>query len=117
MSTSPNSHLFIKTVFLGGLLAALVYLFHPGVGQFTLLINGQPVAEPLFRLAAIPASLIVMAFIVVLAILATLGVGIMLFMGTLGFGLLAVLLIAPYFWPVLMIFCLIILIMSSGEKS
>ena len=113
--SSKRNHLFLKTVILGTLIAALVYLFHPGVGQFSLLINGQPVAEPLFRLAAIPALLLVMAFIGVLAALAMLGVGMMIFMGTVGFALLSLLIVAPYFWPVLLIFCLIILIMASGN--
>lgn len=115
MSAQPNRHLFLKTVILGSLLAALVYLFHPGVGQFSLLINGQPVAEPLFRLAAIPALLLVMALIGVLAVLAMLGVGMLIFMGAVGFALLGLLIIAPYFWPVLLLFCLLILVMSSGN--
>ncbi|OAI16350.1 hypothetical protein A1359_08390 [Methylomonas lenta] len=117
MSTKPNHHLLLKTLILGGLIAALVYLFHPGVGQFSLLINGQPVAEPLFRLAAIPALLLVMLFIGVLSVLAMLGVGMFIFMGVLGFSLLSILIIAPYFWPVLLVFLVIVLIMSSGGSK
>jgi hypothetical protein len=117
MSTKPNHHLLLKTLILGGLIAALVYLFHPGVGQFSLLINGQPVAEPLFRLAAIPALLLVMLFIGVLSVLAVLGVGMFIFMGVLGFSLLSILIIAPYFWPVLLVFLVIVLIMSSGGSK
>ncbi|MDD2738463.1 MAG: hypothetical protein PHR94_05985 [Methylomonas lenta] len=117
MSTKPNHHLLLKTLILGGLIAALVYLFHPGVGQFSLLINGQPVAEPLFRLAAIPALLLVMLFIGILSVLAALGVGMFIFMGVLGFSLLSILIIAPYFWPVLLVFLVIVLIMSSGGSK
>jgi hypothetical protein len=92
----------------------LLYLFHPSVGQFTLLVNGQPVTEPLFRLAAVPALLVVILFIGVLSVLAMLGVGMFLFLGALGIALLSMLFIAPYFWPILLMFCLIISIMSSG---
>ena len=63
MPTPKNRPLILQILLLGGLIAALIYLFHPGVGQFSLLINGQPVAEPLFRLAAIPVLLLVMAFV------------------------------------------------------
>lgn len=117
MSAKPNHHLFLKTLILGGLIAALIYLFHPGVGQFSLLINGQPVAEPLFRLAAIPALLLVMLFVGVLSVLAMFGVGMFIFMGALGFALLSILIIAPYFWPVLLVFFMIVLIMSSGDSQ
>lgn len=78
-----NHHLILKTVILGGVIAVLVYLFHPGVGQFSLLINGEPVAEPLFRLAALPAFLLALLFMGVLAVLAMLGVGMFIFMAAL----------------------------------
>jgi hypothetical protein len=117
MATKFKRHLFVKTVVLGGILASLLYLFHPGVGSFAVSYNGQPVAEPLFRLAAIPAVLLALALMGVLAFLAVLGVGMMLFMAMLGFAMLTVLIIAPYFWPVLLLFCLIILIMSLGNNQ
>jgi len=110
-----NHHLILKTVILGGVIAVLVYLFHPGVGQFSLLINGEPVAEPLFRLAALPAFLLVLLFMGVLAVLAMLGVGMFIFMAALAFALLGVLLIAPYFWPMMIMICLIVLVMSASE--
>lgn len=109
-----NKHLILKTIILGGLVAMLVYLFHPGVGQFSLLINGEPVAEPLFRLAAIPAFLLVILIFGVLTVLAMLGVGMFLFMAALAVALLGILVFAPYFWPVMIIILLIILIMSVG---
>lgn len=114
MSTQPNHHLLLKTLILGGLIATLFYLFHPDVGQFSLLINGQPVAEPFFRLAALPAMLLVMLFVGILSVLAMLGVGMFIFIGALSFALLSLLIIAPYFWPVLLVFFTIVLIMSSG---
>lgn len=114
---TKNKHLILKTVILGGLMAVLIYWFHPGVGQFSLIINGEPVAEPLFRLAAIPAFLLVILFIGILTVLAMLGVGMFMFMTALAFSLLAILLIAPYFWPVMVMFCLIILIMSASSSK
>lgn len=116
MATHNNAHLLLKILLLGSVLAALVYLFHPDVGQFNLLINGRPVAEPLFRLAAIPALLLVMLFIGILSVLAMLGVGMLMFMGVLGFALLGILLIAPYFWPVLLLFLVLILILSPSGR-
>lgn len=113
MSRQQNKRLAVKIITLGGVIATLLYLFHPSVGQFTLLVNGQPV-EPLFRLAAVPALFVVILFIGVLSVLAMLGVGMFLFMGALGIALLSVLFIAPYFWPIWLMFCLIISIMSSG---
>ena len=117
MSAKPNHHLLLKILILGGLVATLIYLFHPGVGQFSLLINGRPVAEPVFRLAAIPAVLLVMLFIGILSVLAMFGVGMFIFMGALGFALLSIIIIAPYFWPVLLVLFMIVLIMSSGGSQ
>ncbi len=117
MLQSKNKHLILKTLVLGGLIAALVYLFHPGVGQFSLLINGEPVAEPLFRLAAIPAFLLTLLLIGILAIMAMLGVGMIIFIAATAFALMGVLVFAPYAWPVLSIFFLIILVMSAGNSN
>ncbi len=116
MAANNNAQLLLKILLLGGVLAALVYLFHPDVGQFNLLINGQPVAEPLFRLAAIPALLLVMLFIGILSVLAMLGVGMLMFMGVFGFALLGILIVAPYFWPVLLLFLVLILILSPSSR-
>lgn len=116
MAANNNTHLLLKILLLGGLLAALVYLFHPDVRQFSLSFNGQPVAEPLFRLAAIPVLLLVILFIGILSALAMLGVGMLMFLGVLGFSLLGILVIAPYFWPVLLLFLVLILIMSPSRR-
>lgn len=118
MTSKPkNTHLMLKTVIIGGVVAVLVYLFHPGVGQFSLLINGEPVAEPWFRLAAVPAVLLTMLFIGILAFMAMLGVGMMMFMVAMIFALLGILLFAPYVWPVLILFFLIIFVMSAGNSK
>lgn len=116
MAVNSNSHLVVKILLLGGVLAALVYLFHPDVGQFNLTINGQPVAEPWFRLAAVPALLLVLLLMGTLSVLAMLGVGMLMFVSALGFALLGVLLVAPYFWPVLLLFLLLILILSPKNR-
>jgi hypothetical protein len=117
MTEQQNSHLILKILVIGGLIAALVYLFHPGIGQFSLVINGQPVAEPLVRFAAIPALLIVTLFTAVLMLLAFFGVGLFIFLAALVFFGLGVFIVAPYFWPVLVIIFLIILFMSFGDNK
>ena len=61
MSQQRNNHLFLKILVLGGLIASLLYFFHPGVGQFSLVINGEPVADPLIRFAAVPTLLITLS--------------------------------------------------------
>lgn len=101
---------------LGGLIATLVYFFHPDVGQFSLVINGEPIANPIFQFAAIPAFLIVMLFTAVLMFLAFLGVGMFIFMAACIFIMLCILIIAPYFWPILLIIFLVILVISFGNK-
>lgn len=117
MSVHKSSNFILKILVLGGLVAALIYLFHPGVGQLSLIINGEPVANPLIRFAAIPTMLIAMLFVGVLMMLAFLGVGMFIFMGALVFVMLGVMVIAPYFWPVLVIIFLIILLMSFGNAT
>jgi hypothetical protein len=117
MPENQNNHLILKTLVIGGLIATLVYFFHPGVGQFSLIINGSPVAEPILGFAAFPALLTVMFFTAMLMVLAFLGVGMVLFLAALGFTLLGVFIIAPYVWPMLAIIFLIIVIMSVDKKS
>ena len=73
MSPLKNNHLMFKTLIIGGFIAVLVYIFHPGVGQLSLSINGEPVADPLIRLAAIPTLLLTMVFTGILMVLAFLG--------------------------------------------
>ncbi|MFZ2169341.1 MAG: hypothetical protein WAW61_06830 [Methylococcaceae bacterium] len=112
MTQKQSNNLILKILVIGALIAALVYFFHPGVGQFSLIIDGQPVADPLIRFAAIPAFLIVMVFTAVLMLLAFLGVGMFLFIAALVFVMLGIFIVAPYFWPMLAIIFLLILLMS-----
>jgi hypothetical protein len=114
MPQAQKSH-FIGKIIISILIAALVYFFHPGVGQFGLIINGEPVADPLIRLAALPTLIVALLFTVVLIILAFLGVG--MFIGGLGLILLGIFFLAPYFWPILVIITLIILVMSFGSTD
>lgn len=117
MPIRTHSHLSLKIIALGGIVAALLYLLHPGVGQLEILINGQPIAEPLFRLPALLVLLVAMLLVGGLSVLALFGVGMMVFFAALGFAMAGILLIAPYFWPVLLLFCMIIVIMSSGANT
>jgi len=119
MSQQQNNNLILQTLVIGGFIAALVYFFHPGVGSFSLIINGEPVANPLIRFAAFPTLLIAMLFTSVLMFIAFLGVSMFMFVGALVFVILGVFIIAPYFWPMLVIIFLIILFMSfdNDKKS
>lgn len=117
MSQQQNSKLILKILVIGGFIGALVYFFHPGVGEFSLIINGEPVADPLIRFAAIPAFLTVMSFTAILMFLAFLGVGMFMFMTALVFGILGIFLVAPYFWPILAVIFLVILIMSFDNNK
>ncbi len=117
MSKQHNNHLILKVLIIGGLITILVYLFHPGVGQFSLIINGEPVADPLVRFAAIPTLLIAMLFTGMLMFVAFLGVGMFMFIAALAFIMLGVFIVAPYFWPMLMIIFLVIALMSFGNTK
>jgi hypothetical protein len=117
MNRNRSKHLIIKLLAIGLLIAGLSYVLHPGLGQFSLMINGQPVADPLVRLAAIPTLLLAMLFTGLLVLLAFLGVGMMLFLGALLFVVLGIFIIAPYLWPVLAIIFLVVLLMSLGRDK
>ncbi len=116
MTQNKNSHLILKILVIGGLIAALVYFFHPAVGQLSLVINGEPVSNPLFEFAAIPALLIVILFTAILMFLAFLGVGMFMFMVACVFTMLGVFLVAPYLWPALVIIFLVVFVMSIGKE-
>lgn len=60
MQPKHNKKLIIKVLVVGAIIAILSYLFHPGVGQLSVMLNGEPVAEPLVRFAAIPTFLLIM---------------------------------------------------------
>ncbi len=113
----PQSHLIAKIVFIGVLIAILIYLFHPGVGQMSLIINGEPVTEPLVPFAALTTVLLVLGITAVLGLLMFFGVGLLMFIGALFFALFGIVLVAPYFWPVLVIIFLVIGLMSIGSSN
>ena len=117
MKRNTNNHLIIKLLTIGLLIAGLSYFLHPGLGQFSLTINGEPVADPLARLAAIPTLLMALFFIGLLAILAFLGVGMMMFLGALLFVVAGIFIMAPYLWPVLAVILLVVLLMSLGRDK
>ena len=104
MAQQKNNNLILKTLVIGGLIAVLVYSFHPGVGQFSLSINGEPVADPLTRFAAIPTMLIAMFFTSILIVIAFLSVGMFIFMAAFVFVILGIFMVAPYSWPMVVIF-------------
>ncbi len=112
-----NIQLIIKILLTGILIAALIYFFHPATSQFSIVINGEPVADPLARLAVIPSILAVLFFTGILIILAFLGAGMMMFFGILSFILLSIFFIAPFSWPLLLIIFLMILLMSPCDNN
>ena len=115
MKSQPNNRLIAKVIIIGLAIAVLSYLFHPEAGQFYVTINGQPIADPLIQFAAIPTFLVFVGLTVILAALLLLGVGLLMFLGVSFAALLACALIAPYFWPVLLIIFLVIAIMSINH--
>ena len=117
MSVQKSNNLILKILVLGVLVTGLMYLFHPGVGEFSLMINGAPVSDSLILFAAIPTILITLLFIGILILLVFLGVGVFIFMGVLAFFMLGLIVIAPYFWPVLVVIFLVILLMSLGNRQ
>jgi hypothetical protein len=112
MEKKPNNKLIAKILFIGVFIAILSYLFHPEIGQLSVMMNGEPVAEPLVRFAAIPTFLAVMGLAVTLTILLFMGIGMFMFLGAMFFALMLCFIMAPYFWPMLVIIFLIIALMS-----
>ena len=112
MEQQGNHNLLIKVLIVGLVIAIFSYLFHPDVGQFGLMINGEPVADPLVRFAAVPTFLVVMLITGVLMVLLFLGVGALLFMAATFIALLGIAIAVPFFWPILLIIFLIIALMS-----
>jgi hypothetical protein len=116
MEQQGNHNLLIKLlvvlVVVGLVIAIFSYLFHPDVGQFSIMMNGTPVADPLVRFAAIPTFLVVMLITGVLMVLLFLGVGVFIFMVATFIALLGIAIVVPFFWPILLIIFLIIALMS-----
>ncbi|MDD5320131.1 MAG: hypothetical protein PHD43_05865 [Methylococcales bacterium] len=118
MQHKRNKKLITNVLIVGIVIAILSYLFHPGVGQFSVMLNGEPVADPLVRFAAIPTLLIIMAITGFLITLLFIGIGMFMFLGAIFVALAIIAIMAPYFWPVLIIIFLIIGLMafSHGDK-
>jgi hypothetical protein len=117
MQGKRNKMLIAKVLVIGAVIAVFSYLFHPEVGQVSVIVNGQPVADPIVRLAAVPTFLVMLGLAVVLAILLFMGIGVFMFFGALFFVLMLCFVMAPYLWPVLVIVFLIIALMSIGQEK
>jgi hypothetical protein len=117
MVPKHNTKLITKVLIVGAVIAVLSYLFHPEVGQLSVMVNGQPIADPLVRLAAIPTFLVVIGLTVTLMILLFMGIGVFMFLGTIFVALMVCFIMAPYFWPVLAIIFLVIAVMSMGHEK
>ncbi|PPK75052.1 hypothetical protein B0F87_107296 [Methylobacter tundripaludum] len=117
MQQKRNKKLIVKVLIVGAVIAILSYLFHPGVGQLSVMLNGEPVAEPLVRFAAVPTFLLIMIVTGVLMVLLFLGVGVFMFLFAMCVALVGVFIMAPYFWPVLVIILLMITLMTMGNGN
>ena len=116
MKHQGNNKLIIKVLIVGLVIAILSYLFHPDIGQFSIIMNGEPVANPLVRFAAIPTFLVIMLITGILIVLLFLGVGVYLFMAATFIALLVIAIAVPFFWPILLIIFLIIALMSFSHN-
>ena len=116
MEHQHNTKLMTKVLIVGLLIAILSYLFHPDVGQFSIMMNGEPVADPLVRFAAIPTFLVIMLITGVLMVLLFLGAGVFMFMAAMFIALLGIAVAVPFFWPILLIIFLIIALMSFSHN-
>jgi hypothetical protein len=116
MKHQGNNKLIIKVLIVGLVIAILSYLFHPDIGQFNIMMNGEPVANPLVRFAAIPTFLVIMLITGVLIALLFLGVGVYLFMAAMFIAFLVIAIAVPFFWPILLIIFLIIVLMSFSHN-
>lgn len=101
----------------GVIIAVLSYVFYPGVGQFSVMINGEPVAEPLIRFAAVPTFLLIMMVTGVLMVLLFLGVGVLMFLGVMFVVLIGIFMMAPYVWPALIIILLAVALMTVSNDN
>lgn len=117
MKPAHSKKLIVKVLVLGVAIAILGYLFHPDVGQLAVSFNGEPVAQPLVRLAAIPAFLAMLLLTGLVVTLVFVGVGMLMLMTAVGFALLMAVVFMPYFWPILAIIFLVIAMMSVGHDD
>lgn len=112
MKAQGNHKLISKVLIIGLLIAIGSYFFHPEAGQFSLMWNGEPVAAPWLRFAALPTILVIMFITGLLMVLLFLGVGVFLFFGAVFFALLGLFIIVPFFWPVLLMMFLLMAALS-----
>ena len=112
-----NKNLIPKVLMVGAVIAILSYLFYPGVGQLSLMLNSEPVAEPLVRFAAVQTFLLIMVITGVLMVLLFLGVGVFVFLFAMIIALAVISIMAPYFWPLLVIVLLVIMLMALGNGN
>lgn len=104
--------LVVKVMVIGLLIATLSYLFHPDIAQFSLTMNGAPLAESTARFAALPTFLVILVLAAVMTLLFFLEIGFFILFGSFLLGFIVLAILAPYLWPVLVIIFLIIAIMS-----
>lgn len=107
----------VTVLVIGIVMAVLSYLFHPDVGQFSMTVNGEPIPEPFVRFAALPTALLIMLIAGILGLLLFFGVGLLMFFSALLFAILGVAIIAPFFWPVLVIIVLISALTAFGHDK
>ena len=112
-----KSGLILKIVLLGLLLALLAYVFHPDGGHVSLTINGEPMTDPLARIAAVPAFLAILLLTGLLAGLVILGMSTFLLIGLVLLGAAGIALAVPTFWPVLVIVILAVSLASLGGSE
>jgi len=112
MKTQGKYSLITKVLIVGLLVAIGSYLFHPDVGQFSVMWNGEPIATPWLRFAAVPTVLVIMLITGLLMVLLFLGVGVFLFMGAVFLALIGIFIIVPFFWPVLLMMFLLMAVLS-----
>ncbi|MDP1666860.1 MAG: hypothetical protein Q8L79_17255 [Methylobacter sp.] len=117
MQQKHNKKLIVKVLITGAVIAILSYLFHPGIRQLSVMLNGELVAEPLVRFAAGPTFLLIMIITGILMVLLFLGVGVFMFMFAMFAALMGIFIMAPYFWPVLIIILLMITLMTVGNSN
>jgi hypothetical protein len=117
MKNKGDTKLITKVFLVGTIIAILGYLFHPDVGQLSIIVNGEPVAEPLTHFAAIPTFLVLIGLAIALTLLLFMGIGVFMFFGALFFAVMVCFILAPYYWPVLVIIFMIIVVMSFGHEK
>lgn len=112
-----NNRLLLILAITGVFIAVLIYLFHSETGQFEVLLNGQPVSEPLIFIGAVPAIFVVLVGTAVLMFMTFMGVGLMLFVGAMFFLFFGIFLLLPFSWPVLLFVFLIIIVLTFDNNG